>query len=1064
MGNWRHSFVAVCVILGAGGFTACSKDTTPEVWPDRISVFEEAFDSGHLHLWSVEGEANVQLEDAGGPDGSGGLRVSLTDSPSYIRNADSARLEHAFFSFWFHPNSAALYDASITWLPGQSVEIVRFQGVDPWNSLAALYVRQTDTGAYRGYVQWHSPEGSQYDFESGEFDLDNDWQEITLGFKLNSWIAVDVNGVEVRRVSEVDHAHTASHNLFVGQINVGAEAHPSGSFLFDAVRVQVPFRKDVWVDGTLGDDAHSGLSADEPVRTIQRGLNVASPGSTVHIQPGVYRETLRPATSGQLDYPVVIQAEEGPDTVVIRGSRASSDFVWTPLQDNTIGLPAHVDPSQIYVTDATTLGITQSPRFVVALDGADQQVERLHLAREPDFRVETEWKYHEYWWAADGGSGVAPCVPAPGDDSSCDETNRSSTELTDVTDDSEPSDIESGNLTSLGDLTGATLVAMDTVQAHSMFRRRIVGHDVAAGRITVDEPAMLLWHIGMGWGSKYYVENLPSLLDGPGEWWFDSETGLLYVWPLQADDPANLSMEISHRGVGVDLSNRSHVVLEGLTFEFFDGDVVSLSNGENERAGAITLDSLHLRYGNKGVYLNQSVLGPDLFEIQGFLLQGSHIEHMDTKGLSYNYYWGPGFEVDEFTRPGLHDTQILDNEFHHLAFRADREAAGFPVGLNFSYADSVRFERNHVHHVAHSGVNFWAAVDVSTKEYGYEPHEIRTGTILVKDNLFEKACQLCADCGALKIGGSPPYKHVFRDFLIMGNTFRDTYGWTHISEKRGLRWAGTGSDRKGMGGFGLYTDYASGIHAYRNIAYNNAYIAYSLYGFWRLGDMVYYNNVAANSVYGFQLSRNTNYEVDAINTQIVNNIIVNNEGRGVFLGDDDGDHAQILFDYNLYHNNGWRSSEDGGLHNPGPMAFNSVNDTTLYLDTVADIQSETSWEAHGQSGDPLFADYDFDDHDLFDGSSPDFQITAESLLALDSGAELPESLLRLIELFELDNPQKGGAWDLGYHEWGTSSDGGNSGGCATRGTTPGSPASGTDGLWVLLAFLWITTVRRRNRF
>ena len=31
-------------------------------------------------------------------------------------------------------------------------------------------------------------------------------------------------------------------------------------------------------------------------------------------------------------------------------------------------------------------------------------IARLPLAREPDWEVATEWKHHEFWWSADGGS------------------------------------------------------------------------------------------------------------------------------------------------------------------------------------------------------------------------------------------------------------------------------------------------------------------------------------------------------------------------------------------------------------------------------------------------------------------------------------------------------------------------------------------------------------------------------------------------------------------------------------------------------------------------------------
>ena len=56
------------------------------------------------------------------------------------------------------------------------------------------------------------------------------------------------------------------------------------------------------------------------------------------------------------------------------------------------------------------------------------------------------------------------------------------------------------------------------------------------------------------------------------------------------------------------------------------------------------------------------------------------------------------------------------------------------------------------------------------------PAEIKAGEILVKDNVFEHACELTSDCGGLKFWGDPPDGHVYRDVLITGNIFR-TGGW-----------------------------------------------------------------------------------------------------------------------------------------------------------------------------------------------------------------------------------------------------------------------------------------------
>src|SRR5688500_14022654 len=57
---------------------------------------------------------------------------------------------------------------------------------------------------------------------------------------------------------------------------------------------------------TQGDDTNAG-SLDHPFRTIRRAADFASPGDTVLIRGGTYRETVRPARSGTSSEPIVFK-------------------------------------------------------------------------------------------------------------------------------------------------------------------------------------------------------------------------------------------------------------------------------------------------------------------------------------------------------------------------------------------------------------------------------------------------------------------------------------------------------------------------------------------------------------------------------------------------------------------------------------------------------------------------------------------------------------------------------------------------------------------------------------
>jgi hypothetical protein len=1014
----------LCIVLFASAFLwgiTRAQATIPPIW----NIVADDFESGSLEAWDQGG--TVSLLPGGGYGNSTGLAVSASDDSSYLYRTGVAKAEQGYVSFWFNPNGVIIPEPDPNWWPpGTSLSIAEVVNSDGWwPPLVALYVRNPTGSQYQAYLAWPINEQDErfYDYENGSFDLVNGWQQITIGYRIDAWVAVWLNGNLMRYATNVVDSKPYGDIIYLGKIRETSNA-PSGTILFDDYTFQVPRIDDLWVDEEHGSDTNDGTTSGKALQTIQRAADLAGPGTTVHLLAGVYRETVWPTMDGTAAERTTYLAENGSGSVVIRGSEAASSLTWTALNANTIGLPPGVDPTQIYYADLSSWNLEDPPRFVVELDDHGEPAARLPLAREPDWQVATEWKTHEFWWAADGGSGPAACDPVTNTDHNCDLPSRSMTQLTDQTNDTDPTGIEPGNLTTLGNLTGATIVAIDTLQGHYVYRRTITAHNVSDGRVTVDR---LCEHDGgsgnpgLGWGSKYYVEGLPSLLDSPGEWWYDSASRHIYLWPLSPGNPAGQNIEISRREDGFRLSNRSYITLNGLTIEYVNQNALSEYNWTTQKSYHNTVRNSLLRYANYGLYIEQDVSVAESAGniIEAFDLEDSEVAYIDSQGIRLIDWWDNGADPDSFTHSGIVNTTIRGNEFHHLGFRTDGDNA---IGLSFTFANQLTFEDNWVHHVAHNGVQFSESVIQSPKTYGFDPGEIKTGEILVKDNLVEKACQLTTDCGAIKFWGSPPDNHVFREVLITGNIFRDTFGWTYVSEKRQRWMGGTGSQVRGLGGFGLYVDHASGFHAYRNISYNNAYTGYMVYGVWRDGDLVYVNNVAANSLYGMSLGGIQYDTHGSLNTQVLDNLIVNNEGFGMTLHYADGHTANLTVDHNLYFNNGWRSWEQGGMWHAGAMVVRTGDPNNPSWDpyiTLAEVQTDTPWETAGQEGDPALWDYNPADHALHDGSWPDFHLSAGSHLAIDQGVTvLPASLTGLLTKFDVKDDHWGAALDIGRYEAG----------------------------------------------
>ncbi|HPQ41411.1 MAG TPA: hypothetical protein PLV45_13640, partial [bacterium] len=575
----------------------------------------------------------------------------------------------------------------------------------------------------------------------------------------------------------------------------------------------------------------------------------------------------------------------------------------------------------------------------------------------------------------------------------------------------DPAGVEAGNLTTLGDLTGGTLVSIDTKQGHYVYRRTITDHDPVAGRITVDE---ICEHDGgsgdpgLGLFSKYYVENRPCLMDTPGEWWFDPATHRLYLWPATPGNPADQRIEISVLENGFNLRDVSYTHLENLVIELYNESCIDHENWSETKSYGNAIVNCELRYANYGLYIVQSIAAsqPATYQTRNLLIEGNRIHHIDSVSIRHVDWWENGAAADSWVRPGIIGTVIRNNELYELGFRCDSDNA---IGASFGFTDRLIFEGNHVHHVAHNGVQFSRSVIQSSKDYGFTPDEIKTGDILVLDNLFENACQLNCDNGGIKFWGKPPDGHVFRNVLVTGNISRNNFGWTYCAEKRG-RW--TGGRARGTGGFGFYVDMAAGITFYRNIAYNNGYTGWLFSGVWRDGDVTVVNNISAGNVYGYIFGGSSFDTHGCVGTAVLNNMAVHNDGYGILISDGDDAYANMFFDYNLYYANGWH--ED--IYRGGSMTI-YVSGGNHYYQDVTDIRTGRGWEHHGMQQDPVFTEYDWLDVDRHDGSWPDFHIVRNMSPAVNAGTgALYPPVADLMAQFGLDPQLEGPALDVGRYE------------------------------------------------
>jgi len=699
------------------------------------------------------------------------------------------------------------------------------------------------------------------------------------------------------------------------------------------------FAVDYYVDASGGNDANDGLTPTSAFATINRAVAAADTGTVIHILPGTYRESIHVGKSGTAAAPIVFRGEDTNGAVIVSGAEPSSSLVWTRLASNSIGLPSYVDPTNIFMADISAWGVSNYPELIIWEDGTN----RVHLpkAREPDWEVTTEWKYHENWWNAESGD---------------------SNYLFDASDDPTGAytRVEPGHLGWINGftnsfLTGAVLFATDGLQGHYTFRRLIVEHCASGGWVRVSQPVSFDDVLpGFGSNTKYFVEGLPQLLDQTGEWCVVASSGRLYLWPPGNTHPTNLHLELARRGVGFDLTDCSHVHLENLVIQ----DINDLNAGYTGPDGAVRLENYgpgvdlvldHVLIRDCGVGIRITGDG-GAGVISNVVIRNCEVSHCEGLGL-ITLYWPAG----PTNPPGIRCLRIQTNEFHHLGFRPRIDMG---IGILVESPHQLLFQGNRVHHVMQNGMQLDGGYDTLS---------------LVCGNIFEHCCQGAADCAGLKVWADGS---AVRDLLIMRNIFRHNYGWAWAAQQ--IDWWET--SRGKLAGFGAYCDIVASddpatnaVVVYRNESYDNGNAGFYLN---ECRHIALLNNVCADCPRGVVLEAAFADGMNSSNT-VMNNLFLVNGTNPLFHPPDSAltvhcrpdVETNLRIDHNLYDRRG-----------PAADMVHYTNadwDYTVYTNLAA-VRAATPWEGNG-------ADAATDDFVVVDRAAHDFNLPLSSP-AVDLGS------------------------------------------------------------------------------
>ncbi|WP_084218347.1 Ig-like domain-containing protein [Synechococcus sp. CC9616] len=283
-----------------------------------------------------------------------------------------------------------------------------------------------------------------------------------------------------------------------------------------------------------GSDSNPG-SLLAPFRTIQYAIDNAKPGDVISIRGGTFRERLRIENlNGREDAPITFENYQNEDVVLTGAEQITTD--WQPHDDNIWKTNLNFDISQLYL-DGQMLTAARWPNITKEWDRLD----------DSDRRNATP----ESYWDIEGTRALALVNSELPDVYTNHESQQRLADLGFSVDGAMLVPHKSFGLTHSGEIinhkAGESSFDIDPnfeLWLRSPGQKALKNFNWTSGNDGSVETADL-WPLKNGpvQGTKqfhYHLEGHLGLLDRPQEWHYDKESGDLYVWLPDDQDP-NLS-------------------------------------------------------------------------------------------------------------------------------------------------------------------------------------------------------------------------------------------------------------------------------------------------------------------------------------------------------------------------------------------------------------------------------------------------------------------------------------------------------------------------------------------
>ncbi len=285
-----------------------------------------------------------------------------------------------------------------------------------------------------------------------------------------------------------------------------------------------------------------------------------------------------------------------------------------------------------------------------------------------------------------------------------------------------------------GDLTGgftydgdrpARWAASDNIWVHGYWAydwansyERVARLDPVARVVQTAKPH---GHYHFAKGQRFYFLNVLEELDQPGEYYVDTQRGILYFWPPAPLSGADILISVLNEPL-ISLRDVSHMTIADFTLECGRGSGIRIDGGEELLVAGCTIRNC----GTWAVQIN----GGRRHTVAGCDIYGTG---------------DGGISVTGGDRASLTpcDHNVENNHIHHYA----RWSRCYVAGVNATGV-GMRIVHNFIHDAPHNAILFWG------------------NDLLIENNEICRVCLETGDAGAIYIG---------RDYTFRGNVIRRNY-------------------------------------------------------------------------------------------------------------------------------------------------------------------------------------------------------------------------------------------------------------------------------------------------